>query len=173
MPVHFDVDPILNASGVRIYTLWRWPFDNCVRCSDKASQRVDPVRAMSLIFLSVFANLNLGPTDIKRLQKRTYKLGSYILKSSKRAGAIVLIQWYYISKNVIISLSNYTPLQLVNEKSKVWKTNSSHIVLCLIWPHQWDFIKLIILFSMHRRVEWPLFDHYCTGLSKIRYQQLS
>lgn len=80
MPVHFDVDPILNASGVRIYTLWRWPFDNCVRCSDKASQRVDPVRAMSLIFLSVFANLNQVPTDIKRLQKRTFKLGSYIKK---------------------------------------------------------------------------------------------
>lgn len=158
MPVHFDVDPILNASGVRIYILWCWPFDNCVRCSDKASQRVDPVRAMGLIFLSVFANLNLVPTDIKRPQKRTYKLGSYIKK---------------LQTSRSISLSNYTPLQLVNEKSKVWKTNSSHIVLCLIWPHQWDFIKLIILFSMHRRVEWPLFDHYCTGLSKIRYQQLS
>lgn len=172
MPVHFDVDPILNASGVRIYTLWRWPFDNCVRCSDKASQRVDPVRAMGLIFLSVFANLKLGPTDIKRLQKRTFKLGSYIKKlqtsRSYRFNTVIL---YF--KNVIISLSNYTPLQLVNEKSKVWKTNSSHIVLCLIWPHQWGFIKLIILFSIHRRVEWPLFDHYCTGLSKIRYQQLS
>lgn len=137
MPVHFDVDPILNASGVRIYILWRCPFDNCVRCSDKASQRVDPVRAMGLIFLSVFTNLKLGPTDIKRLQKRTYKLGSYIKK---------------LQTSRSISLSNYTPLQLVNEKSKVWKTNSSHIVLCLIWPHQWDFIKLIILFSMHRRV---------------------
>lgn len=169
MPVHFDVDPILNASGVRIYILWRWPFDNCVRCSDKASQRVDPVRAMGLIFLSVFVWAQQTSNDFRSGPISCVR----ILKSSKRAGAIVLIQWYYISKNVIISLSNYTPLQLVNEKSKVWKINSSHIVLCLIWPHQWDFIKLIILFSMHRRVEWPLFDHYCTGLSKKRYQQLS
>lgn len=172
MPVHFDVDPILNASGVRIYTLWRWPFDNCVRCSDKASQRVDPVRAMSLIFLSVFANLNQVPTDIKRLQKRTFKLGSYIKKlqtsRSYRFNTVIL---YF--KKCYKFIEQLYPVAISKWKSKVWKTNSSHIVLCLIWPHQWDFIKLIILFSMHRRVEWPLFDHYCTGLSKIRYQQLS
>lgn len=87
MPVHFDVDPILNASGVRIYILWRCPFDNCVRCSDKAF-------IMGLIFLSVFANLNLVPTDIKRLQKRTYKLGSYIKKlqtsRSNRFNTVIL-----------------------------------------------------------------------------------
>lgn len=172
MPVHFDVDPILNASGVRIYILWCWPFDNCVRCSDKASQRVDPVRAMGLIFLSVFANLNLGPTDIKRLQKRTYKLGSYIkmLQTSRSYRLNTVILYFKKCYNFIEQLY---PVAISKWKSKVWKTNSSHIVLCLIWPHQWDFIKLIILFSMHRRVEWPLFDHYCTGLSKIRYQQLS
>lgn len=172
MPVHFDVDPILNASGVRIYILWCWPFDNCVRCSDKASQRVDPVRAMGLIFLSVFANLKLGPTDIKRLQKRTYKLGSYIkkLQTSRSYRLNTVILYFKKCYNFIEQLY---PVAISKWKSKVWKTNSSHIVLCLIWPHQWDFIKLIILFSMHRRVEWPLFDHYCTGLSKIRYQQLS
>lgn len=172
MPVHFDVDPILNASGVRIYILWCWPFDNCVRCSDKASQRVDPVRAMGLIFLSVFANLKLGPTDIKRLQKRTYKLGSYIkmLQTSRSYRLNTVILYFKKCYNFIEQLY---PVAISKWKGKVWKTNSSHIVLCLIWPHQWDFIKLIILFSMHRRVEWPLFDHYCTGLSKIRYQQLS